>query len=147
MRPQCRNASMEAINEKTMFSIFKSQSDSAQPLIAVVTGKQVHLRKLNSKSAIKTYSYGGVNGYPISCQVSPDNVHVVAVTDNGHICISKTSSSGIFSTFGGNKCSTFGVGAIPTSASWIDNENLLVSTNKGRSFQFNIKTRKTKNVR
>lgn len=142
--PKCVNVGE---NDHEMFNLFSSKPDSSQPLVAIVNRSQVVLKKAKGGTTIRSISYGGVYGKPVSCQVSPDNKHVVVVTDNGKVCISDTDKSNVQRDYGGPKLSHFGVGALVVGATWMDNENVIVTTNKGRVFQLNIKNGRIKDKR
>lgn len=119
-----------------MFNFFKSDSDKkTRSLIAVVKCSQVQIKTTNN-GFIRAIGYGQC-GNPRNCQVSPDFKYVVATTDKGYICISETAVGGIKRTF--NKGS-FGTGGYPISASWIDNETVLVNTDKGNTYSIKIAT-------
>lgn len=126
-----------------MFNLFKSDSqDKAVALVAVIKGAQVNI-KTTKNGFIRAIGYGNF-GKPINCQVSPDFKLVIATTDKGIICLSDTNVGGIRRTFG--TTSMFGPGAKAISASWINNEKVLVNTDKGTSFELNIKTAGTRKL-
>ena len=126
-----------------MFNLFKSESqDKPVALVAVIKGSQVNI-KTTKNGFIRAISYGNF-GNPINCQVSPDFKLVIAATDKGIICLSETNVGGIRRTFG--TTSMFGPGAKAISASWINNEKVLVNTNKGTNYELNVKTGGTKKI-
>lgn len=119
-----------------MFNFFKTDSNNKpKALVAVVKDSQVII-KTTTGGTIRAIGYG-MNGKAINCQISPDFKYVVATTDKGYICISETAVGGVKRTFSKG---SFGTGGNPISASWIDNETILVNTDKGNTYSIKIAT-------
>lgn len=129
--------------EKTMFNFFKTDSDNKpKALVAVVKDSQVII-KTTTGGSLRAIGYG-MSGTVLNCQISPDFKHVVATTDKGVVCISDPMQGGTKRTFG---TTTFGQpNGKAVSASWIDNETLLVNTDKGHTFSLKIKTGSTRKL-
>ncbi|MBD5303138.1 MAG: hypothetical protein HDS18_00080 [Bacteroides sp.] len=126
-----------------MFNLFKSDSqDKEVALVALINGSQVNI-KSTKNVFISSIGYGNF-GKPTNCQVSPDFKLVIATTDKGIICLSETNVGGIRRTFG--TTTMFGSGAKAISASWINNEKVLVNTNKGTNYELNVRTGGTKKI-
>ena len=126
-----------------MFNLFKSGSkDKTVALVAVVNGAQVSI-KTTQNGFVRIIGYGN-HGKPLNCQVSPDFKSVVATTDKGIICLSDINVGGIRRTFG--TTAMFGPGAKAVSASWIDNERVLVNTDKGTAYELKVTTGATRKI-
>lgn len=123
-----------------MFNFFKSEksNDGNRALVAILKNGNVIIKDPKSNSTVRNILYGSTKGKPVNCQVSPDSQLVVATTDKGLVCISEIKSGSMIKEWGNTY--KFGNGAKAISATWIDNETLIVATDKSTTYKLKYKS-------